>query len=278
MAYFNPYYNQNRYTDQSDYKPYGYVNNYKPQSNPQGGGIDYSKTMQVPGMSFNLNSHNSQYSQPSTGQELASDLGQTNFGKSGGNMNGKIGAGVAIASNTLGNFESAKANANGFDIDNMAGLKGAGSGAAAGSAAGPWGALIGAIGGTLAGSIGTVSGVNKNVKALNTTVNGVSYDQDGKPVYQGQDILNASTNSDALTHGIHQNYNTSDITGTRWIGEAIYNTRKTMRRKRAELDRNRVAAQNKYNAAQTSSNQQYIAQQDYQNSLNNNNRMYNLYS
>lgn len=147
------------------------------------------------------------------------------------------------------------------------GVKAAGQGAAKGGAmGGPVGALAGGIVGALTSSVMQPININKTIKSRNTSFNNTSYDAYGRPVYQGGDQIN---------QGIEDIANLNKT--MKWDSDNILGLNRKARKKRNAIMRNMEQSQQSYNNADISYRNQMNAQEDYNQRLNNNNRLYNLY-
>lgn len=156
-----------------------------------------------------------------------------------------------------------------FNIDQYAGFKGSGQGLMSGG-------VIGAIVGGVGAQFGQFSKVNKNLKNLQTGVEGTTFDANGRPVYQGGNLSSAMANSNELDKGIKKLNKTHLDPATNLIS-TFTGTRRKMKRKRAELQKSIQKAQSDYNQADISSRAQANNLEDYYQRNNSNSRMYNLY-
>lgn len=156
-----------------------------------------------------------------------------------------------------------------FDVDQYAGFKGSGQGFMGGGA-------IGAIIGGATAQIGQFRNVNKALNNLDTSVEGVTYDAYGRPVYQGGNIVNANANIDALNQGVKK-LNKTHLDPATNVISSITGTRRKMKRKRDALQRSIQQSQQAYNTADINYRNQASQYEDYMERANSNNRLYNLY-
>lgn len=177
-----------------------------------------------------------------------------------------------MAQGAMSGFAAGAANSQpvgDFNVDQYAGFKGSGQGLASG---GPIGAIIGGV----TAQFGQFKKVNENLKNLDTSVEGVSYDAYGRPVYNSSAFTQANANIGALDKGIKKLNRTHLDPATNLIS-SFSGTRRRMKRRRGEIMSNIQAAQQNYNQSESDYRNQTMAQQDYYKRLNNNNRMYNVY-
>lgn len=177
------------------------------------------------------------------------------------------------AGNVMAGLSAAQANsepADSFSIDPYAGFKGSAQGLSGG---GVVGAIIGGVG----AQVGQFSKINKNLKNLDTSVQGISYDAYGRPVFQGQEVVGAMEKQKALQEGM------DSMKGTKaWIDPAnqafawAFGTKKKIKRKMKELRDATGRAQQTYNESEQKFQQQQNQMEDYYQRLNND-RMMNLY-
>jgi hypothetical protein len=212
---------------------------------------DMSKTFQVPGMSLNPNR-----------RELPEQPTQSTGGFDAGKA-------MNYAEIGLGGYEQGRAGTTDFSIDPNAGFKGSGAGLMKGG-------VVGAIAGGIAAQIGTFSEANKNLRNLDTSIQGVQYDAYGRPMYHGSEFLTAQNNIDALNKGERSIKRTIDP-ATR-VFSGLFGTRKKIRRKRRELNRNLRAGQQSYNQQAEQYNASQTARNAYYDSFNRDERLYNLYN
>lgn len=163
---------------------------------------------------------------------------------------------------------AANSQPNDFQIDQYAGFKSSGEGLMSGGA-------LGAIIGGVTSQVGQFSNLNKKVNAIDTSVNGVTYDAYGRPTYNGQAIGNAQQTIGGLDKGIRK-LNKTHLDPATNLFSSAFGSRRKMKRKRAELQNNIAQAQRDYNTADVNYRNQFAAQESYRDNLNNN-RMYNLY-
>jgi hypothetical protein len=176
------------------------------------------------------------------------------------------------AEGALGGLAAGMANsqpAGDFDVDQYAGFKGSGQGFMSGGA-------IGAIVGGATAQIGQFRNVNKALDNLDTSVEGVSYDAYGRPVYQGGNIVNANANINALNKGVRK-LNKTHLDPATNVISSLTGTRRRMKRKRDALTRSIQQSQQAYNTADVKYRNQASQYEDYMERANSNNRMYNLY-
>lgn len=189
--------------------------------------------------------------QQNAGQQSGQDYGQMAQGAMAG-----LSAGAAN-SEPVGDFE----------VDQYAGFKGSGEGLMKGG-------VIGAIIGGGVAQYGQFSKINKNLKKLDTSVQGVTYDAYGRPVYQGGNFVNAQQNVAALNDGVKK-LNRTHLDPATNIISSFSGTRRRMKRKRGELQQGIKQAQQDYNQSELTYQNQMNARQEYYQGLNNN-RLYNL--
>lgn len=156
-----------------------------------------------------------------------------------------------------------------FNIDQYAGFKGSGQGLAAG------GPIAAALGGITA-QVGQFRNVNENLRNLNTSVDSVTYDAYGRPVYQGSNLVNAQQNLNELDSGINK-LNKTHLDPATNLFSSAFGTRRRMKRKRAELSQGIQSAQQQYNQAEQNFRNQSIQRSEYYDRLNDRSRLYNLY-
>lgn len=177
----------------------------------------------------------------------------------GGNVGGAIMGGITSG---LQGYAQGTAETNDFSIDPMAGYKGSFQGLGQGG-------VIGAIVGGIGAQVGTFSQVNKNLKRLNTNVEGYSIDQYGNPVFQGSAYTDAATNLQKLDEG-RKAINRSWDPATR-VFSGLFGTKKKIREKERKLQRSILRSQQEFNTANISSNEAFLARQAYQDQLSRNN-------
>lgn len=168
-----------------------------------------------------------------------------------------------------------------FSVDPNAGFI-ASNQAFGGSGGKGGGAIAGAITAGVTAQMGQFSNVNKKLKGLNTSVNGVTYDAYGRPVYNSSNIVNAQNNIDALNRGYNSMTQSALFDGGEGIDPAtrgfaaLYGTPKKILRKRAQLEAGIQNAQMKYNQSDIDFRNQQNQMQDYYRRQNPYGRMYNL--
>lgn len=156
-----------------------------------------------------------------------------------------------------------------FTIDQYAGFKGSGQGLMGGG-------VIGAIVGGITAQAGQFSKVNKALKNLDTSVQGVQYDAYGRPVYGGESVNTAMSNVNDISQGENK-LNKTHIDPATNLFSSAYGTRRKLRRKREELQRNIESAQQQYNQSDVNYRKRQNELNDYYERINTNNRLYNLY-
>lgn len=184
--------------------------------------------------------------------------GQGNFGQYAQGISSGLAAGAAN-SQPVGDF----------NIDQYAGFKGSGEGLMGGG-------VIGAIVGGVSAQYGQFKKVNENLKNLDTSVQGVTYDAYGRPVYQGSNVVGAQANIGALNEGINKLNKTHLDPATNLIS-SFSGTRRRMKRKRGQLEAGIRQAQQEYNTADQRFRDQSIQRNEYLERMNSN-RYYNLFS
>jgi hypothetical protein len=167
---------------------------------------------------------------------------------------------ASAATAGLSGYAQGVAGTDNYSIDNAAAVTGSVNGLMSGG----W---IGAITGGIGSAIGTTSEVNKNLKNLNTSVDGVTYTPDGRPVYQGGAILNANSQIRALNEG-EAAAQREHIGATR-VANYLYGNEDKIRRKRAELQRGIATSQAQFNRQNIGYQQQQLAQRAYNDQLKN---------
>lgn len=177
----------------------------------------------------------------------------------GGNVGGAIAGGVTSG---LQGYAQGVAETNDFSVDPFAGYKGSFQGLGQGG-------VVGAIAGGVGAQIGTFSQVNKNLKNLNTNVEGYSVDQYGNPVFQGSAFTDAATNLRKLDEG-KDAINKSWDPATR-VFSGLFGTKKKIRRAERKLNRSIQRSQQEFNTANIASNEAFLARQAYQDQLARNN-------
>lgn len=155
-----------------------------------------------------------------------------------------------------------------FSVDPYAGFKGSGQGLMSG---GPIGAIVGGI----TAQAGQFSKINKNLKNLQTGVEGTTYDEYGRPVYAGENIANANANINELDKG-EKALKFKGDPATQMFAK-VFGTKKKIRRKRGALQRGIQQAQAGFNEADVTARNQANAMEDYFERLNPQGRMNNLY-
>jgi hypothetical protein len=157
-----------------------------------------------------------------------------------------------------------------FEIDPWLGIT---SSSSALASSGNW---IQAVISGVTSQMGQFSKVNKNLKGLQTGVSGVQYDENGRPVYQGANIVQAQQTTDALKKGEKAISGAVDP-GTQIFG-ALYGTRRKLARKRRQLQRSTAKAQESFNTADVYSREQQNQRSEYLDRINNDSRLFNLYN
>jgi hypothetical protein len=155
-----------------------------------------------------------------------------------------------------------------FSIDPNAGLKGSGQGLMQGG-------VIGAVVGGVTAQMGQFANVNKAIKNLDTTVQGVQYDAYGRPVYGGASVNTAQQNINALQKG-EKSLNKGIDPATRAFAWA-FGTKRKLRRAEDKLQKGVAKAQGNYNQSSRDFQSQQNQSEDYLQRMNNN-RLYSLYN
>lgn len=163
-----------------------------------------------------------------------------------------------------------------FTIDPYSGFKGSFQGLAGGSKSGPVGAVVGAITGGITAQVGQFKKINENLRNLDTSVNAVTYDAYGRPMYAGGNINTAQANLGELDKGINK-LNQTHIDPFNNIYSSITGTRRRMKRKRGQLQQGIQQAQQGFNTADVNFRNQQAQMADYYSRMNSNNRMYNVF-
>jgi hypothetical protein len=257
MAYFNQYYNNQRYQMQGDiprnYQVPGYYRNntpsFKSPEVQQYNTPNFGNSMQTPGLSMN-------------GAGAGGGEGQEQGGVSGGDI-------ANYANTAINSYTQGQQSTDGFSIDPNAGFKGSFQGLASGG-------VVGAIIGGISSQVGTFSQANKNLKNLNTSVQGYQVDAEGNPIFQGSAFQDADTKINQLNDGT-KSINRSFDPATHAFS-AMFGTKKKIRRARKKLEAGRIRAQSQYNQAKETANQSRLSRESYEQSMNNYSRMYNLYN
>lgn len=256
MAYFNQYYNQ---------------------ANPnmsQQPAIDTSKLQQPNGLPNKMGA-------PS-GLDVSNPSANQGGGGGGmGNTVGQIGNYANAANIGIQSFNSSQQATEDYTIDGYAGIKGAASGLSGGG----W---LGAVTGGIGGYLGNYSQVNKNLKKLDTSVDGMATDQEGNVRYQGREFMQADDNIAALQKGIKSSDgnmdNFNEVAGT-VLGpgagpllDTIFGTNKKQWKKKYQLEYSRDMAERNFNAASQDATNRRLSKEQYLQQTNNYNKLYNLYN
>jgi hypothetical protein len=158
-----------------------------------------------------------------------------------------------------------------FSIDPYAGYKGSFKGLAAGG-------VVGAIVGGVGAQVGQFSKISKELKNLDTSVEGVQYDAYGRPVYGSGSVTGAFSTDSELSKGEKSLSNKNLFTDpANFAFSKAFGTKRKIRRKRNELQTNIRSAQGEFNTADANYRQQANQMEDYFERMNSNNRMYNVY-
>jgi len=256
MAYFSPYYNQNNPT----------FNNMGGNSHEMGdelmNGSDLNYYSQTP-------------SNPTAKPTISTNSNTSNVG-------GKIGKGVNAAAVGIQGFNTGQQSTQDYTVDPYAGVKGAANGF---SGSGWVGAITGGVGGYL----GNYDQINKNLKKLDTSVQGYGTDQEGNVQYNGQAFVNADNNIKALQKGIDSSANSDPNSFNDFAGkvlgpgagevlDTIFGTKKKTQRKLTQLQMNRDTAQAGFNNASQTATNRRLSKEQYLQRTNNYNKLYNLYN
>jgi hypothetical protein len=253
------------------YNPY---DSYVQNSNSGGSAVNtqplYSSLNNVKTPSFLTSPNN---------QQSANGGGNQATGQGGGMMGkpGIAGIGGALASGLssldMGNKTpnpSNQFNQDDFEIDQWAGYKASGQGFAS---AGPFGAIIG---GAIA-QLGTFNKVHNNLGKLDRSVAGTQgVDAYGRPIYNAGGIANQYKNLNALKKGAYRTTHTVDP-GQPTIA-LIRGTRRKLRKAARDVQTNIGYANQDYTNKTNAYNQQEMAMNQYNQLLNNRNRMNTLYN
>lgn len=145
-----------------------------------------------------------------------------------------------------------------FSIDPNAGYKGSFSGLSQGG-------VLGAIAGGITAQLGTFSRVNKNLRNLNTGVDGFATDAYGAPIYNSQAVVGANQTIEELQEG-KRKINRSLDPATHVIG---IGTKRKLRQREDELRRNVAASQASFSEANLAYQRQQLMRQAYLDQINN---------
>lgn len=249
MAYYNPY--------------YSYVQNNTVNTAPLYNGVSNVRTPD-----FLTGQNQSSTQQPAGTQALGGD--NQGAQKPGTNWGGVAGAAAAGLSQLDTTSQANPQAPDAFEIDQWAGYKASGQGFAT---AGPFGAIIG---GAVA-QLNTFNNVHKNLDALDRSVGGVNgYDAYGRPIYNSGAIANKFDTLKALKRGAYRTTHTLDP-GQPTIA-LIRGTRRKLRKAAADVTKNIQFAQQDFTNKANQYNAQELAMAQYNQSLNNRNRINTLYN
>jgi hypothetical protein len=155
-----------------------------------------------------------------------------------------------------------------FSIDKNAGFKGSFQGL---SQSGAVGAVIGGV----TAQLGESGRVKKELDGLQTGVEGVTYDGYGNPVYGGEAVSGAMATVNELDKG----YESMKFGKGLDPASTVFNlgNMRRIRRKRAQLQRNLLNAQTSFNKAEASNRALMNNLEGYQERMNPQDRLFNLY-
>ena len=153
-----------------------------------------------------------------------------------------------------------------FKPNNTAPIQGAAQGAIAGAQYGPAGAVAGGLFGGLTSAVKEPINVGKSIRDVNTSFQDTSFDEYGRPIYSaGQDVI----------QGV-QDLQDLDKTA-KWDSWNLLGLNRKARRKQSQVRQGIQTAQNSYNQAEISYRNQMNAMEDYNQRMNSDARLYNLY-
>lgn len=199
--------------------------------------------------------------------------GQGGMGKGAG-----IAGGIGTIAGALSNLDMGNKAPNpsnqfdhdAFEIDQWAGYKASGQGFASG---GP----IGAIAGGAIAQLGTFNRVHSNLDRLDRSVAGTQgVDAYGRPIYNSSGVANQYRNLAALKKGAYRTTHTLDP-GQPTIA-LIRGTRRKLRKAARDVQTNIGYANQDYTNKTNAYNQQEMAMNQYNQMLNNRNRLNTLYN
>lgn len=156
-----------------------------------------------------------------------------------------------------------------FTVDQYAGFRGSGQGLMSGG-------VIGAIVGGVGAQVGQFRNINKNLEKVDTSIEGVTFDAYGRPVYSGGNVNAAFGTMGELNKGLDK-LNKTHIDPATNLFSSGFGTRRKIKRKRAQLAQGITQAQQSFNEADLNYRNQMLAEQSYRDRLNNDGRMYSLY-
>lgn len=184
---------------------------------------------------------------------------------------GQYGNGIAAGVGQIANsLSQPNTNPNDFSVDPFAGYKGSGQGLLQGG-------VIGAIAGGIAGQVGTWKNAIQNVKNVNTGVNVAGVDPvTGRPLYNGQNVIDANKTMGALDKGAKKAEKSYDPLN--FVINGFSGLSRKARGKRAQLGRSIQVGKDDYNRKAETFNQQELAMAQYNEMVNNQSRLRNLYS
>lgn len=149
---------------------------------------------------------------------------------------------------------------NPYAFDKFASLKGAAQGAQLGANFGPVGALAGAVIGGLGAGISELIQDRNALKNTQTSFDTINYDENGQPIYQGEQLTQGLNNLDQ----IRASGNPLDV----------FN-RKLRRNTANKLSQGITQAQQRFNDANITYSRNLLARQQYEDEMKKNN-IYNF--
>jgi hypothetical protein len=203
------------------------------------------------------------YKQPSLGQQ-ASEWWGNNKEMMTTDKSGVGGIGAAVTS-------AMPSTADGdFSVDKNAGFKGSFKGLSQGG-------VVGAIAGGVMGQVSEFRGVNKKLDALQTGIEGVSYDENGRAVYNGSAVNEAYNTLDQLKKGEDSMKFGKGLDPATWAFGGIMGTRRRIRNRRRQLQQSVDKAQSEFNRADANTRSQMNSIEDYYQRMDPQARLYNIY-
>jgi len=170
-------------------------------------------------------------------------------------------------------------SADDFTVDQYAGLKGSGKGFMNGASAGPIGMIVGAVLGGVGAQMGQFKAINKNIDKVNKQqIDLVGEGADGSPMYQGGAYLSARSNMSALKKGLASTGKKNPLDLATAAFEMAYGTRSKLRRALKRQKRLVREGQSDFNDAALAADEQRQAMTSYQDQLNTQSRMFNLFN
>ena len=176
---------------------------------------------------------------------------------------------ATVALNAYGTGTASQADPGNFAQTDFNGISGAVSGASAGG----W---IGAIVGSVAEPVAATDALNKKIKRTRVSEDYMSRDAYGKPLYNGQNAINAIHTRDALSSGLTK---TQDQVNPLNIHNDFFNdTRGKLKKQRNIVSRSIAKGQNDFNTQRESFEKEQAGAAAYRRRRDITNRLYNLYS